>query len=86
MSVISCRCHAEPNVISISNKQVSTIGGSKTVYSYSLIIYEENTRKITTVAVALYLIKFYVNLHFSFDFHGLDNVDFENYFNETWVV
>ena len=29
----------------------------------SLTIHEENTRKITTVSVVLYVIKFHVNLH-----------------------
>ncbi len=36
-------------------------------------------KKITTVSVVLYVIKFHVNLHnFSFVFLGLENVDFEN--------
>ncbi len=47
----------------------------------SLNIHEENTKKITAVSVVLYVIKFHVNLlKFSFNFLGLDNVDFENYF------
>ncbi len=33
---------------------------------------------MTAVSVVLYVIRFHVN--FSFDFLGLDNIDFENYF------
>ncbi len=44
-------------------------------------MHEENTKKITAVSVVLYVIKFHVTyINFSFDFLGLDNVDFENDF------
>ena len=32
-------------------------------FKKSLIIHEENIKKITTVSVVLYMIKFHVNLH-----------------------
>ena len=45
------------------------------------IIHEETQRKSQRGSGSIYVIKFYVNLHkFSFDFLGLDNIDFENYF------
>ena len=56
----------------------------------SLIIHEEKTKEITTVSVVLYVIKImFIYINFSFDFLGLDNVDYENYFANKlirWVV
>ncbi len=47
--------------------------GPYTILKNSLIIHEENKKKITTVSVVLYVIKFHVNyINFS--------LDFENYF------
>ena len=53
----------------------------RTLKNSILIIHEENTKKITNVLV-VYVIKFHViiYIYFSFDFLGLDNVDFKNYF------
>ena len=51
----------------------------------SIIIHEENTKKITTVSLVLYVIKFHVYTHFNFDFLGLDNVHFENYFTNKLI-
>ena len=45
----------------------------------ALKIHEETQRN--SVSVVLYVIKFHINLDkFSFDFLGLDNVHFQNYF------
>jgi hypothetical protein len=43
-----------------------------------LVIHEEKTNEITAILVVLYVIENHVNLliNFSFDFLGLDNVDF----------
>ena len=47
----------------------------------SLIIDEENTKKITTFSVVLNVIKFQVIfVSIGFEFLGLDNINFENYF------
>jgi hypothetical protein len=43
-------------------------------FKNSLRIHEEKRKEITAVSVVLYVIKNHVN--FSFDFLGLDNVDF----------
>jgi hypothetical protein len=45
------------------------------IFSY---FHEEKIKEITTVSVVLYVIKnrVYLYINFSFDFLGLDNVDF----------
>ena len=45
----------------------------------SLIIHEENTKEITTMAVSLYVIKAHVSLYktFALIFLNLDNICFE---------
>ena len=69
------------NSSTLANELINIFENASVVMAVIIYMYEKNKKEITTVAEVLNQLKICVDqTNFSFDFLGLDKVNFENSF------